>query len=183
MDIRILQELNYRHFEEMEALELQFYAPEFITPPQESWLWYQHHPHCTVAAETDGHIVGFVNLFPVKTAVYQALAEGRFNDHFMTLDDVADITSTPLHMFLSCVVVTQDARKCGVTRMLLRAAVQAYDGLPCLNVITDNVTPEGCAFSERYGFTLRCCSNHDSRVYEQPWASFIERIEKRPPTQ
>ncbi len=179
MNIRIIQELNYLHFEEMEALELQFYGAEFITPPQESWLWYQHHPHSTVAAAANEHIVGFVNLFPVKEPVYHALTGGRFNDHFMTLADVADITSHPLHMFLSCVVVAEGVRKYGVTRMLLRAAVQAYEGLPCLNVITDNVTPDGCTFSERYGFTRLCRSDHDSWVYEQPWASFVEKIGKR----
>jgi len=176
MNIRILQELNYRHFEEMEALELQFYGAEFITPPQESWQWYRHHPHSTVAAAADDRIVGFVNLFPVKEPVYHALAEGRFNDHFMTLDDVADVTTTPLHMFLSCVVVAEAARKYGVTRQLLRAAAQAYNGRPCLSVITDNVTEAGCAFSEHYGFIRRCRSDHNSWIYEQPWSSFADNI-------
>lgn len=176
MNICILQKLEYRHFEEMEELELQFYGAEFITPPQESWKWYQQHPHSTVAAQADGKIVGFVNLFPVKRRVYQALAEGLFNDHFMTLTDVADISSAPLHMFLSCIVVTEEARKHGATRKLLRAAAQAYNRLPCLNVITDNVTQEGCAFSERYGFNRRCRSDHDSWIYEQPWHSFIHNI-------
>ena len=48
--------------------------------------------------------------------------------------DVEDITDTPLHMFLSCVVVAQEARPLGLTRKLLQAAAQPYANLPCVGV-------------------------------------------------
>lgn len=177
MNIRIIPELNYRHFEEMEALELQFYDAAFITPPREAWSWYERYPHTAIAAEADGRLVGFVNLFPVKPAVYKAIQAGKFNDHYMEMDDVADLSETPLHMFLSCVVVAQEARALGTTRQLLKAAVRQYADYPCVGVVTDNVTADGCTFSERYGFTRRCRSDHNSWVYEQSWEDFRQAVE------
>ena len=94
----------------------------------------------------------------------------------MVMDDVADITDSPLHMFLSCVVVAQEARPLGLTRKLLQAAAQPYAKLPCVGVVTDNVTADGCRFSERYGFTRICRSDHDSWVYEQSWEAFLAAI-------
>ncbi len=172
----IIPQLDFHHFQEMEALELKYYDADFITPAEETWLWYTAYPHSTVAAEINGKLVGFVNLFPVQPRIYQALREGRFNDHFMVMGDVADITATPLHMFLSCVVVAQEARRPGLTRKLLQTAVQPYADLPCVGVVTDNVTADGCRFSERYGFTRICRSDHDSWVYEQDWCHFLAAL-------
>lgn len=177
-EIRIIHQLTPQHFYDMEALELQFYDAEFITPPEESRRWYEHHPHSTVAVEADGRLVGFVNLFPVQPEVYSALRAGRFNDHFMELEHVADISATPLHMFLCCVVVDKAYHRCGITRRLLQAAVQPYATLPCVGIITDNVTAAGCRFSERYGFTHIGASDHDSQIYEQDWADFVARVNK-----
>lgn len=176
MNICIIPELTYQHFEAMEALELQFYGPEFITPPQETWRWYQQHPLSTIAAGANGRLIGFVNLFPVQPHVYASLVKGCFNDHFMKLSDVADLSSHPLHMFLSCIVVSGDARPYGTTRRLLQAAVQAYSGRQCKSVVTDNVTLAGVSFSERYGFTRRCRSDHNSWIYEQSWDSFVSHV-------
>lgn len=176
MGVRILTELTREHFHEMEVLERQFYDAEFITPAAETWRWYERHPHCTVAAEIDGGIAGFVNLFPVRPEVYTALQAGRFNDHFMELEHVAEITDTPLHMFLCCVVVAREHQRRGIARQLLRAAVTPYAGLPCLKVITDNVTVDGCRLSERYGFTLLGKSDHNSQIYEHDWGDFVSRI-------
>lgn len=176
MGIRILTELTRDHFHEMEALERQFYDAEFITPAAETWRWYERHPHSTVAAEIDGRIAGFVNLFPVQPEVYTALQAGCFNDHFMELEHVADITDTPLHMFLCCVVVARKHQRRGIAHQLLHAAITPYAGLPCLKVITDNVTDDGCRLSERYGFTLLGESDHNSRIYEHDWDAFVSRI-------
>ena len=173
---RIIPQLTEQHFYDMEALELQFYDAEFITPPEESLRWYGHHPHSTVAAECDGRLIGFVNLFPVQPEVYTALREGSFNDHFMELEHVAPLTTTPLHMFLCCVVVDKDYQRRGIARQLLRTAVQPYIGLPCLSVITDNVTPDGERLSKRLGFTHLCHSDHDSEIYEQEWTEFLSRV-------
>ena len=77
MPATIIPRLTLQHFRDMEALELQFYAAEFITPAEESWSWYDLHPHSTVAAEVNGELAGFVNLFPVQPAIYEALRAGR----------------------------------------------------------------------------------------------------------
>lgn len=176
MTATIIPRLTLQHFYEMEALELQFYDAEFITPAEESWRWYAQHPHSTVAVEMRGRLAGFINLFPVLPEIYAALRAGRFNDHFLESSHVAPLAQQPLHMFLSCIVVHRDFRRQGITRQLLRAAVQPYAGLPCVGVVTDNVTADGCAFSERYGFNRLCRSDHDSWIYEQAWESFIRHI-------
>ena len=116
------------------------------------------------------------SLFPVLPEVYTALREGRFNDHFMELEHVAPLTQQPLHMFLSCILVNRQFRKMGLTRQLLQAAVQPYASLPCVGVVTDNVTADGCAFSERYGFTRLHPSDHDSWIYEQAWPDFMKQV-------
>lgn len=176
MPATIIPRLTIQHFYEMEALELQFYDAEFITPAAESWSWYELYPHSTVAAEVDGKLAGFVNLFPVQPEVYHELRAGRFNDHFMELEHVAPLTQQPLHMFLSCILVDCQFRKMGLTRQLLQAAVQPYASLPCVGVVTDNVTADGCAFSERYGFTRLHPSDHDSWIYEQAWPDFMKQV-------
>ena len=40
MSATIIPRLDLQHFRDMEALELQFYAADFITPAEESWSWY-----------------------------------------------------------------------------------------------------------------------------------------------
>lgn len=176
MNICIIPRLNTQHFYDMEALELQFYDAEFITPPEESYRWYIHHPHSTVAATDGKRLIGFVNLFPVLPEVYEALRAGTFNDHFMELEHVAPLTAAPLHMFLCCVVVAREYQHQGIAHQLLQAAVQPYAPLPCASVITDNVTADGCRLSERYGFTRLRCSDHDSEIYEQKWSDFLAHV-------
>lgn len=176
LSINIIPQLTFRHFLEMEALERLYYDAGFITPAEETWRWYTAHPHSTVAAAINGKLAGFVNLFPVQPEVYEALKAGHFNDHFMELEHVAPLCATPLHMFLSCVVVHHDSRGKGLTRQLLREAVKPYAALPCVGVVTDNVTADGCRFSERYGFTRICRSDHDSWVYEQGWSRFLAAL-------
>ncbi|MBR7110226.1 MAG: hypothetical protein IKC90_09305, partial [Akkermansia sp.] len=61
---------------------------------------------------------------------------------------------------------------------ILRAAVEQYAAVAyrCAEVITDNVTAAGEAFSRRYGFRELLRSDHDSTVYTQSWADFVKRI-------
>lgn len=178
----LMQELCYRHFEQMAELEARYYGEEFITPPQEAYRWYQRYPYTVVAAaDENNRIVGFVNLFPVKEHIYEALRAGCFNDHFLTLEGVEDIAAdanTPLRMFLCCLVVDAAYRAQGLTRRILRAAVEQYAAVAyrCTEVITDNVTEAGEAFSRRYGFRELLRSDHDSTVYTQSWADFVKRI-------
>ena len=56
--------------------------------------------------------------------------------------------------------------------------MQPYAALPCVGVVTDNVTAAGCRFSERYGFTRLCRSDHGSRVYGQSWESFMAAVQQ-----
>lgn len=111
----------------------QFYGEEFITPPQEAYRWYQRYPYTVVAAAHNDNIVGFVNLFPVKKHIDEALRAGEFNDHFLTLDGVEDIhiaSDTPLHMFLCCVVV-DSADACiikGRSSAVCRCGAPLYGG-------------------------------------------------------
>ena len=74
MPATIIPRLTMQHFYEMEALELQFYDAEFITPAAESWSWYELYPYSTVAAEVDGKLAGFVNLFPTFSRLAPGLA-------------------------------------------------------------------------------------------------------------
>ena len=169
--------LQFRHFEQMARLEEQYYGAEFITPPEEAWRWYERYPYTVVVELVDDAVVGFVNLFPVKADIYEALCEGRFNDHFLTLEGVADIAApgeAPLHMFLSCVLVEPAYREQGLTRRLLAKAAAQYAAVRhrCTAVVTDNVTEDGEQFSLRYGFRLLCHSDHGSAVYAMPWAEF-----------
>lgn len=171
--------LSYAHFEQMEQLELLYYGPEYITPAEESYRWYQHYPYTVVAAEAAGKIVGFVNLFPVKEHIAQALKAGVFNDHDLTPEGVVDLAAVqqgPLHMFLSCILVKPEYRRHGLTLTLLRAAAAQYASVyhRCVEVITDNVTAEGERFSQRYGFRKLCLSHHNSVVFSQPWQHFVQ---------
>lgn len=174
---RILSSLHYRHFKQMEQLELRYYGAEFITPAAEAWRWYERYPYTVLVAAEDDRVIGFVNLFPVKKEIFDALRAGTFNDHYLTPDGVEDIykdADEPLYMFLSCILVEPEYRARGVTRELLRAAVALYDEVShrCTEVITDNVTPEGEAFSRRFGFRKWCDSDHGSVIYLHTWESF-----------
>ena len=178
---QILSRLHFCHFEQMEQLELRYYGAEFITPAAEAWRWYERYPYTVLVAAEGDKVIGFVNLFPVKKEIFDALQDGTFNDHYLTPDGVEDIykeSDAPLYMFLSCILVEPEYRARGITRELLRAAVAQYAevGHRCTEVITDNVTPEGEAFSRRFGFYKWKESNHASVIYRQAWESFSQKL-------
>lgn len=178
--VSIVNELSYRQFEEMEAMEKRYYAAEFITPASEAWKWYQEYPLSTIAAQVDEKIIGFVNLFPVKSEIYLLLRAGRFNDSLLRVEHLDNGRGELCYMFLSCLVVAQEFRGLGVTNMLLNAAIKPYLGFPCVSVITDNVTEEGVRFSENFGFSFICESDHHSKIYEQSWVNFVAQIKNLP---
>ena len=70
----------------------------------------------------------------------------------------------------------------GCTRQLLQVALKPYAALTCVGVVTDNVTAEGCTFSERYGFTRVRASDHDSWIYEQSRESFVNNCGRQSTT-
>lgn len=204
--LRMLKRLDLGHFREMEALERACYSEEYITPAEEAYAWYLAAPNTTIALVdeggsepdeggegTNGPIVGFVNLFPVSERVYRGLRAGTFNDRDLTVADVVTLprptqghatpgsapdTPGPLHMFLSCILVDSAHRGGAVTRRLLQEAVARYAPIEHLvdEVVTDNVTPEGVRFSQRWGFEPVCVSNHGSQVFAQPYAAFARRV-------
>lgn len=181
MAVEILSELTYGHFEQMYRLEARYYGEESITPADRSFAWYERYPRSIVAAADNGRIVGFVNLFPVKEAVFCALLGGEFNDRLMTAEDIADADDPSvekLDMFLCCVVVDGAYRARGLTKRLLREAASGYACVQgrCAAVIADTVTPEGAALCERYGFSFIRDSSHGSRIYMQPFARFFEAV-------
>jgi len=176
----ILSTLSYAHFEQMAALELKYYGADFITPAGEAYRWYCKHAYTTTAAAVNGEVVAFVNLFPILPAVFDKLLSGQLNDSELTAESIVDIHegAGPLHMFLCCILVEPAYRRTGLTRRLLRAAIAPY--LPmqqrCRLIATDNITPEGAAFSRRYGFTAHGRSDHASQLFVQPFSSFISKV-------
>lgn len=179
--ITMLNALTIRHFEQMGRLEAAYYGSDYITPPAEAFAWYRQYPYTVVAAADGDEVAGFVNLFPVTDAVFDAIRAGVFNDSLLGTEDIVDIAAAPhapLNMFLSCIVVDEPYRRLGLTRRLLKAAIAPYRQVfsRCQWIITDNVTEAGAAFSERYGFSLVCRSAHDSSVYIQRFASFVVNV-------
>lgn len=186
--LRIPDELTEQHFEQMAALEAQYYGEDNITPPAEAYRWYKRYPATTIAAAVGEQIVAFVNIFPVKAEIYDALRAGQFNDHTLTLEGLADPDSEsdePLHMFLCCVLTEPAYRGLGLTRHLLSLAVEQYEPVQhrCRRIITDNVTPEGAAFSRHYGFEQVQTSDHNSLIFEQNYADFAARVLGSQPTE
>ena len=178
---RIADHLDAAQFLQMESLEKRFYSSAFITPAKESFAYYKRFPRSTVAAVNGGIVIGFVNLFPVRAAVYSGILCGAYNDSGLTSADMADPdaeSDAPLHMFLSCIAVDRAFRKQGVTRTLLRAAVDGYASVSqrCDTVATDNATEEGRRFSERIGFRFVCESDHASTIYAMPYREFVEAV-------
>lgn len=171
--------LSYAHFEQMEALELQYYSADYITPAQEAYRWYQKHSYTTTAALVNNNVIGFVNLFPISESCFEQLLQGTLNDHDLNAENVVDIATdeTPLHMFLSCILIEPPYRRT-LTPHLLQAAIAPY--IPhlhrCKLVATDNITPKGADFSRRYGFCFKKSSRHGSLIFTQPFVQFCQRI-------
>lgn len=172
--------LGYAHFEQMAALELKYYGADFITPAEEAYRWYKKHAYTTTAALAGEQVVAFVNLFPILERDFEQLLRGELNDSELTADSVADIHAddSPLHMFLSCILVEPAYRGTGLTRRLLQAAIAPY--LPvqhrCQLIATDNITPEGVEFSQHFGFSLVGSTDHGSLVFSQPFSQFISKV-------
>ncbi len=177
----VATDLCPEHFRQMAALEARYYGESFITPAKEAWLCYRRYPYTTTAALHREQVVGFVNLFPLKAAVFEALRSGQMNDHDLSAEDVEDLrapVSLPMDMFLSCILVEPAYRPQGLTRRLLQAAVQPY--LPhvkqCRHVLVDTVTPAGAAFAKRYGFSRLGESSHSSVLHMQSFVSLLAQL-------
>lgn len=89
-----------------------------------------------------------------------------------------EASDSRLAMFLSCIVVDERFRGGVLVPQLLAAAVGRFDRIEVCTgpVVIDNVTAAGERFSQRYGFSFVCDSDHGSRVYEQDYAAFARRV-------
>lgn len=184
----VVRSLVRADFDAMARLEARFYGEEFITPAEESYAWYVRHLHSVVAARTPCGcgIAGFVNLFPVRPGVGEALLAGRFNDAGLVADDIVPLEGlrasgargNKTTMFLSCVVIDPKFRGRGLLRRLMGRAVEVYRPYMASlgHVVADTVTPDGARLMERYGFMFQRPSDHGSRIYAQPFDVFANHV-------
>jgi len=181
MKYSILQSLQLAHFQQMYLLELTYYKAAFITPAEEAYNWYKRFPNSTIAAANEqGDIIGFINLFPVQPHIFKQIENGTFNDAELKVEDIVDITKNeePLQMFLSCIVVSNSYRGLGVTQLLLKTAKEKYKSVEhrCQYIITDNITDAGQHFSKKYGFMKQQATKHQSFIYKQLYADFVKLV-------
>lgn len=167
--------LTLMDFQAMEAIERQYYPPNFIAPAESSYAWYLHWPNSVLAAVQEDRIVGFMNLFPISEALYAQILEGSFNDAGLTKEDIripetAERDSdSPYALFLSCVAIDTNHLKKGIARTLLGAYLKIYEGyeekgFAFDKIITDNVTEAGLNFSKTIGLTPIRQSDHKSWI-------------------
>jgi GNAT superfamily N-acetyltransferase len=182
-NLQLAGELELRHFEQMEAIELAAYGAEFVAPAREAWEWHRALPSSTVALAAGDEVVGFVNLFPVRPEVFGALRAGRYNDAEMTAADLVDPRGETgaLHMFLSCIAVGEGWRGRGVADRLLKEAVRAYADVEgrCAGVACDTVTDGGARLARRYGLRPLGPSDHGSAVFAGSYQAFAAAVRAR----
>lgn len=169
--------LTEADFAAMAALEAACYGADYITPAAEAYAWYRRDARSTVAAvDASGALAGFVNLLAVRPEIHRALLLGAFNDSALTADGLAP-PGAPGGPFLSCIAVRPEWRGSGLSLALLRRAAAAYpEWPPDALIAADNVTAAGERLSRRCGLTLRCVSDHGSRVYAGPWSAFCAAV-------
>ena len=179
--VKIAENLCEADFAAMFRLERQYYSEEYITPQREALEWYRRFPYTVFAAKDEERIAGFVNMFPVREEVFDALRRGAFNDSGLRAEDIVDVRSNGtarLNMFLSCIAVARAYRGRGITKLLLSHAVEYYKPYSerCALIVADTVTDEGSAFAEKYGFEAVCTSDHASMIYIKPYSDFAEVV-------
>ena len=176
MGISFEHTLDFAHFEHMEELEAACYSREFITPASEAYEWYRQRPHSIVALLEEDRVIGFANLLPIETALFEQILAGSFNDAEMTWEDILPLPgeglepNTSFELFLSCIVLAPEWQGRGLARTLLAKAAEPYSEAiqagRCSRVVVDNVTADGARLSERLGFKFVCESDHCSKIYE-----------------
>lgn len=176
--IERMEPLTLRDFRQMEALERACYDAAYIAPAAEAYEWYRYEPRSSVALWESGRLAGFVNLFPVRDAVFLRLLSGAYNDREMTVQDLAPAGAAIERLFLSCIAVAEPYRGRGVSGRLLRMAAAQYAAAPGARIVTDNVTAAGRRLSERCGLSFHCESDHGSWIYAGGWHGFVRAIDR-----
>lgn len=170
----------------MEQLEKKYYGEEHITPYAESYEWYVQRPHSILALEEDNRIIGFMNLFPVKPDVYEQIANGTYNDKYLTYKEIVPIEREPvtsMHLVLSCIVIDGQFRKSPALSMLLSGYLEYYEtfrrrGVRMEGIVGDAVTADGERFFTKIGLKRHGASDHDSTIYRGTYDQFFNAVSK-----
>lgn len=183
--MRIKKNFVMQDFIDMYNLEKRFYSEERITPPDETFQWYQRYPNFSTVVEDKGKIIGFFDLFPIKDTMFQQLKEGVFNDSELGVDSIEDIQTMKagekVNMYLCCVVVDENYRKTDALKIMMKAQIEYYKqftdrGIEIEFIITDNVTSSGENFSRRMGFTKLTDTIFHSVIYMQKYSDFLGNV-------
>lgn len=180
-DMKLLDQLEYDHFEQMAELEGLYYGNAHILPPKEAFACYRKCPCSVVAAWDAGSVVGFISLLPISDDVLTKLRVGGFCGGELTAADVIDANSSedgPLHMYLRSVAVEREYRAEGLPHLLIRKAAAQYAEMAhrCDVIMADSITPEGERFLRKYGFIPVCESRQKTWVYSQGYGRFAGRV-------
>lgn len=175
--------LTLTDFQAMEAIERQYYPPDFIASAENSYSWYLHWPNSVLAAFENDKLIGFMNLFPIHDKLYSQISEGTFNDSGLTKYDIhiPVQSDTTYKLFLSCVAIDKKHLNKGIASKLLNAYLelyQEYEQAGCIfgKIVTDNVTEAGLKFSKAIGLTPIRQSDHDSWICSGTYEFLKRRI-------
>lgn len=175
---------NLQDFIQMEKLELKYYSEEHVTPHKEAYEWYKAFPKTDVALEENGKIVAFMDLIPIKDEVFNTIKKGRFNDKYLTTEDMVDLDQLKLgetvNLLLSCVVVDEAFRKSNAIKIMIREHLKNFEGyinkgVIFDSIITSNVTKQGERFSSGMGFNRIGSSGHNSVLYISKFEKFADQ--------
>ncbi|GGE69073.1 hypothetical protein [Priestia taiwanensis] len=176
--MQIITHFTLEDFKDMQELERNFYDDNHITPYEEAYRWYKAYPYTVCALRDNSTIIGFINMFPVKEHIFEALRAGTFNDRELLLEHIINIDEPidgKINMFFCCVIIDKEYRRTDALRILLRESICYYKHIErhIDSIITDNVTDKGEAFSKRLGFTKVTDSQFDSIIYMGDYAEFV----------
>jgi hypothetical protein len=170
-------------FIDMEQLELKYYSEEHVTPHEEAYRWNQSNPDTGFVMEDNGRIVAFSDILPVKKEIFRRIAEGKFNDKYLTAEDLVSMNELKkgdkVDLLLSCILVDEDYRETDALKTLLNAHLDYYQsfeekGIHIDAVLTSNVTMAGERFSERMGFERIGRSEHQTTLYRTSFRQLCE---------
>lgn len=183
--LKIKKRLSKKNFIEMYEIERYYYSEEFITPAEESYLWYKFKANSICAIADNGIIVGFMNLFPISEEIYNQIKRGVYQDSKMTYKEILepDESEGPIYLFLSCVAVHQQYRKSKALEMMLEDYIKQYEawllkGYSIHGIVTENVTQAGLKFSLKMGMKNINISDHNSYICEGTFENFKEQFIK-----
>lgn len=172
--LTIKSDLSLEDFKEMSALELQYYDESFVTPAEESYLWYKHASYSIRAVYDFDQLVGFMNFFPISESLFNHIKTGHYNDQNLTYKDIEALGKSK-YLFLSCIVINESYRKTNALQLLLDDYNNLYKGYDYEFIITDNVTEAGIRFSRKLGLTPYKKTSHNSTLCIGLFKDFLQK--------